>query len=128
MESLLFTDQCVYLSRKHLLWNRKGFFICLVALEVSRAETCGEKGPDRTSFNWYNKSLLKLDVMETWFRFQLKLTLLKLLKSAVLSREHTSSPVNQVHHKKGPPPPSFPDPEALILNGTLVPSPQEFIN
>lgn len=25
-------------------------------------------------------------------------------------------------------PTSFPDPEALILNGTLVPSPQEFIN
>lgn len=24
-ESLLFTDQCVYLSRKHLLWSRKGF-------------------------------------------------------------------------------------------------------
>lgn len=70
------------------------------------------------------ESQKRLAVSWCWFIF--KLRFLKLLKSVVLSCEYTGSSAKQAPIRRDPTP--LIDPEALILNGTLVPSPQEIIN
>ncbi len=134
-ERLLFTDQCVYLSRKHLLWSRKGF-----------GEAWGQLFPDQRHAEEkalalrQDRLLLVLDQYRTLrlcLRREVMETQKKLVVSCFISNRGCWNSFRSFMwiyeflskartHKKGAPPP--PDPEALILNGTLVPSPQEFIN
>lgn len=127
MESLLFTDQCVYLSRKHLLWSRKGLFLFFgeagrqLFPDQRHAEEKGTSFGTGGTFAGPGSAqdvaaLLKLGGCgkseEAWRWFHFKLVVETL---SVLSCEHTSSSVKRAPTRRDPHPPTPTPPPTLRL-------------